>query len=184
MSSLDTEKLFQRLLRDLKPIFALQGFVKRGQNFCLQSAESWGIINFQKSRWSDEGAKTFTVNAAVAVKRILTFYGEQIDKPPVYYAAHWNERIGSLLPAYKDVWWMLSGEESYPPVLQAVSDAIEQFAIPAVRRLMSEDSLLEHWRGERGGLEYLRLKHQSILLAERGQLTELGSIMFRILEIT
>jgi hypothetical protein len=63
--------LFQRLLKDLRPALAERGFRRKSQNFVIESPQCWGIIDFQKSLYSAAGQKTFTVNVAIAAKRIL-----------------------------------------------------------------------------------------------------------------
>ena len=45
-----------------------------------------------------QNKKNFTVNVALAAKRILRFSEEPEDKPPLHYACHWENRIGHLVP--------------------------------------------------------------------------------------
>src|SRR5262249_1318628 len=105
------ERVFQRLLRNLRPLMAANGFRRRSQNFICESPECWGVINFQKSRYSSVGHKSFTVNIAIASKRILQYQGKSANAPPPSYACHWAEiRIGSLMADHKDKWWTLSDE--------------------------------------------------------------------------
>jgi len=89
-----SDLLFQRLLKDLRPVLAEHGFRRKSQNFVIESPQCWGIINFQKSLYSSAGRKRFTVNVAIAVKRILRFYGEPANAPPLHYKCHWEVRLG------------------------------------------------------------------------------------------
>jgi hypothetical protein len=98
--------LFQRLLKDLRPALAERGFRRKSQNFVIESPQCWGIINFQKSLYSAAGQKTFTVNVAIAAKRILHFHDEPTDKPPLHYKCHWEVRLGQLIPGCSDRWWI------------------------------------------------------------------------------
>src|SRR5579864_6010072 len=99
---LSPDQLFQRLLKELRPTLAEQGFRRKGQNFVIESTECWGQINFQKSLHSAAGEKDFTVNVAIAAKRILSFYGEPTAQPPRYYASHWDIRMWDLIPGKLD----------------------------------------------------------------------------------
>jgi hypothetical protein len=90
--SAETQKLFKSLLKELRPLFKENGFRSSGQNFILESAECWVIINLQKSRWSDQDETTCYVNVAATSKRWLGFYSKPADKVPAYYACDWQWR--------------------------------------------------------------------------------------------
>ena len=84
---------------------AASGFRRRSQNFICETPECWGVIDFQKSRYSVVDEKSFTINLAIASKRILEYEGKSTSAPPPSYACHWAEiRIGSLMPDRKDKW--------------------------------------------------------------------------------
>lgn len=142
------------------------------------------MINFQKSLYSAAEHKDFTINLAIAAKRILRFHGEPIAQPPRYYASHWNIRIGHLMPGNLDRWWALSDEHSYEVVAHEVTKYIVELAIPIIRNHLSEEGLLQLWDSKNfGGFEYPILKYKSILLAERGEFEKLQAIFERIEEI-
>ena len=180
---LTADHLFQRLLKDLRPVLAGHGFRRSSQNFVIESAECWGVINFQKSLYSSPGEKRFTINVAIAGKRILRFYGEPEDKPPLHYKCHWEVRLGELISKQHDRWWTLSDEESYLPVLRDIQELIVSKAVSIVKEHMSEDGLLTLWEKILGGFEYPILKHKSIVLAEQGKIDELPAVFQRIREI-
>ena len=174
---------FRRLLRELRPALADNGFHRKSQNFVIESPECWGVINFQKSLYSSRQQKRFTVNVAIAAKRVLRFYDEPEDKSPLHYKCHWEVRLGQLIPGSSDRWWTLSDEGSYPSVLAEVKELVTGRAIPIVKDHLSEERLLVLWDKNVGGFEYPMLKHKSILLAERGSFTELPAVFERIREI-
>jgi hypothetical protein len=175
--------LFRRLLKDLRPAMAERGFRRNSQNFVIESSECWGVVNFQKSLYSSPQQKRFTVNVAIAAKRVLGFYDEPEDKPPMHYECHWETRLGHLIPGHSDLWWTLSDETSYASVLAEVKELIASRAIPIVKNHLTEETLLTLWGKNVGGFEYPMLKHKSILLAERGRFTELPAVFERIREI-
>jgi hypothetical protein len=178
-----SDLLFQRLLKDLRPVLSEHGFRRKSQNFVIESPDCWGVINFQKSLYSSAGQRTFTVNVAIAAKRILRFYDEPADAPPLHYKCHWEVRLGQLIPGCSDRWWTLSGEDSYQPTLTEVRDLITAKAVPIVKDHLTEEGLLELWGKILGGFEYPRLKEKSILLAERKEFDQLPGIFMRIREI-
>src|SRR5579863_1046141 len=87
--------LFRRLLKELGPTLAEYGFRRRSQNFVIESPECWGVINFQKSLYAAQ-QKRFTINVAIAAKRVLRFYDEPEEKSPLHYKCHWEVRLGKL----------------------------------------------------------------------------------------
>ncbi len=159
------------------------GFRRSNQNFVIESSECWGVINFQKSLYSSAQQKRFTINVAIAAKRVLHFYDEPEDKSPLHYKCHWEVRLGQLIPGSSDRWWTLSDEASYPPVTAEVKELIASLAVPVVKEHLTEETLLTLWGKNVGGFEYPMLKHKAILLAERGRFTELPAVFERIREI-
>src|ERR1700687_1087954 len=172
------ELLFQRLLRNLRPLCAASDFRRRSQNFICETPECWGVINFQKSRYPPIDQKSFTINLAIASKRILAYYGKATNVPPPSYACHWAEiRIGSLMPDGQDKWWTLSDEASYVLVEGEVKKALSDLAIPLLKPHLTERGLMELWASKTPGtFEYPSLKYKSILLALQCEFDELPQI--------
>ena len=124
--------LFHSLLKDLRPALAEYGFRRKSQNFVIESPECWGIINFQKSLYSSPGQKTFTINLAIAAKRILLYYNEPVDAPPRHHRCHLEIRIGQLIPGTGDRWWTLSNDASYEKALTEVNTLITEQCVPII----------------------------------------------------
>jgi uncharacterized protein DUF4304 len=178
-----SDLLFRRLLKDLRLTLAEHGFRRNSQNFVIESSECWGVINFQRSLYSSAQQKRFTINIAIAAKRILRFYGEPEDKPPLHYKCHWEIRLGQLIPGQSDRWWTFPDESSYEPVLTEVTELIADRAVPVVKDHLTEEKLLALWGENVGGFEYPMLKYKSILLAFQGRFTELPAVFEHIREI-
>ena len=148
----------------------------------IDSAECWGIINLQKSRYSLPEQQKFTINLAIAAKRILRFYGEPADRAPRHFTCHWQIRIGQLIPGTLDHWWVFSDEKSYAPAAAEVMQLVTTKAVGLIQEHLSERGLLQLWDTYLG-FEYPTLKYKSILLAERGEFEKLpwsssGSVRF------
>jgi hypothetical protein len=183
MSSAET--LFQRLLKDLRPALAPSGFRRRSQNYICESPECWAVINFQKSQWSTVNEKRFTINLAIAAKRILAYQDLSTDAPPRSFACHWETRIGSLLPDNRDKWWTLSDESSYGAVESEVQNTLSEYAVPILKEHLSERGLLDLWSSKTpGNFELPSLKYKSILLSEQKQFDRLPEIFQRMRDIS
>ena len=174
---------FRHLLKELRPSMTREGFRRHSQNFVIQSDECWGVINFQKSLYSSTNEKRFTVNVAIAAKRVLRFCGEASDEPPRHWMCHWQNRIGHFIPGSGDRWWTLSDEASYYPIFTEVEALLVEKAVPIIKHHLTEEQLLVLWSENIGGFEYPMLKHKSILLAERGNINHLPPVFERIREI-
>jgi hypothetical protein len=110
--SAETEKLFRRLLKELRPLFKKYGFRASSQNFILESTECWVIINFQKSRWAGPDETTFYVNVAASTKRWLGFYGRPPEKVPPHYGCDWTWRVEQFGPDKNIKQWDLRNDET------------------------------------------------------------------------
>lgn len=139
------DQLFRRPLKELRLNLTAQGFRRSGQNFVIDSAECWGIINLQKSRYSLPEQQKFTINLAIAAKRILRFYGEPADRAPRHFTCHWQIRIGQLIPGTLDHWWVLSDEKSYAPAAAEVMQLVTTKAVGLIQEHLSERGLLQLW---------------------------------------
>jgi hypothetical protein len=178
--SVDLELLFKKLLRDLRPIFKERGYRSVSQNFVRETPECWVIVNFQKSRWSSQGEKTFYVNAAATAKRLLAFRGEAVDKAPPYFCCEWRCRIEQLGPEREIKQWTITNEESAEQIMQYLQKLFKNFALPALDLMTTETSLLERWGLLNAG--YPQLKAKAVLLAADKRQTELRDALAALIE--
>jgi hypothetical protein len=168
------ESLFQQLLVRLRPMFKAGGFRVRSQNFVTESSECWGVVNFQKSHHSTAKEKSFTINLAIAAKRILEYRHKSIAIPPPHYACHWETRIGKLLPDRQDKWWTISDEFSRDMAEMEVRAVLATSVIPLVKAYLSERGLMDLWQSNLSYRNpYPMLRDKSVLLALDGKLGEL-----------
>jgi hypothetical protein len=181
MSSPDADKLFKQVLTDLTPVFKKSGFRKSSQNFSIESDECWAVINFQKSRWSDAEEKTFYINVAVTAKRLMAFEDEPTDKAPPYYSCLWSDRAEQFGPDSKIQQWTVRDEESVSSVVEYLRILLQDFVIPAVKSLMSEEALLAKWTNL-SKLGYPQLKAKTVFLAGDQKLVELRDTIFALHE--
>jgi hypothetical protein len=167
----DSETLFKKLLKDLRPIFKENGFRASGQNFVLESPECWVVVNFQKSRWSRMGEKTFYINVASTPKRVLAFHDLPVEKAPQYIACDWRWRVEQLGPDNDIKDWTIRDEATARAELTYLENLFKDYAFLAIATMTSEAALLEIWPNS--GFEYPLLKARTVLLAANGKVAEL-----------
>jgi hypothetical protein len=176
--SKETERLFRSLLKELRPLFKENGFRASGQNFVLDSAECWVIINFQKSRWAERDETTFYVNVAASSKRWLGFHGKPANNVPPFYACDWQWRVEYFAPDEKVKQWTLHDETSFRSTLVYLQSLFREFVLPATRTMTTEAELLKHT----GGFEYPQLKTRSVILAATNQVGALKQTVAKLIE--
>jgi hypothetical protein len=176
--SAETEKLFRSLLKDLRPLFKKSGFRASSQNFILESAESWVIVNFQKSRWAQRDETTFYVNVAACSKRWLGIERKPADNVPPYYGCDWRWRVEHFGPDKGIQQWTLRDEDSLRVTLAYLQVLFRDFVLPAATTMTTEAELLKH----SGGFEYPQLKTRSIISAATNQVSALKQTVSTLIE--
>ena len=176
--SAETEKLFRRLLKELRPLFKEEKFRASSQNFILESAECWVILNFQKSRWADRDETTFYINVAACSKRWLGVASKSADKVPLFYSCDWRWRVEHFGPDKNIQQWTLRDEDSLQQTAGYLQNLLWAFVFPATRTMTTEAELLQH----SGGFEYPQLKTRTVILAATNQRTALKQTVSILIE--
>jgi hypothetical protein len=176
--SAETEKLFRSLLKELRPLFKENGFRASSQNFILESAECWVIVNFQKSRWADRDETIVYVNLAACSKRWLGFYSRPAEKVPPFSGCDWRWRVEHFGPDKDIQQWTLRDEDSLQKTLAYLQNLFRDFVFPATRTMTTEASLLKH----SGGFEYPQLKTRTVILAATNQVSDLRQAVATLME--
>jgi len=176
--SAETEKLFRKLLKELRPLFKEEKFRASSQNFILESAECWVILNFQKSRWADRDETTFYINVAACSKRWLGIASKPADKAPPYYSCDWQWRAEHFGPDKNIQQWTLRDEDSLQQTAGYLQNLLQVFVFPATRTMTTEAELLKH----SGGFEYPQLKTRAVILAATNQVSALKQAVAALVE--
>lgn len=176
--SAETEKLFRRLLKELRPLFKQYGFRASSQNFVLESTECWVIINFQKSRWAGPDLTTFYVNVAACTKRWLGFYGRPAEKMPPHYGCDWTWRVEQFGPDKNAKQWDLRDEETLQQTLAYLQTLFLEFVFPATSTMTTEAGLMKH----SGGFLYPQLKTRSVIFAATNEVGALRQTVAKLLD--
>ena len=173
-----TEKLFRTMLKELRPLFKENGFRASSQNFILESAECWVIVNFQKSRWADGDETTFYVNVAACSKRWLGVEGRPAEKVPPFYACDWRWRVEHFGRDMDISKWSLRDENSLKQTLAYLKSLFQDFVLPATSTMTTEDALMTH----SGGFDYPQLKTRTVILAATNQVSDLRQAVAMLTE--
>lgn len=147
---MSAQESFDLFLREhITPLLSERGFKKKGSTFGLRGTGVWGILNFQKDRWSTRDEVGFTINVSL----FSDFLGQQDihglggafsdRKVPAEVACHWRERIGSLFPARQDTWWRVPDGWIRQRLIDDVQGALVDHAIPWLRDHRSDEAILE-----------------------------------------
>jgi hypothetical protein len=176
--SAETQELFRRLLRELRPIFKENGFRASGQNFILESAECWVIVNFQKSRWSARDETSFYINVAASSKRWLGIEGTAGDETPPYYACDWSWRAEYFGPDQSVQPWTLSDDHSLNKTLTYLRSLFCDFVFPATLEMTTEAELLKHF----GGFDFPQLKTRAVISAATNDVGALKQAVATLIE--
>lgn len=161
------------MLKGLRPVLKQNGFRASSQNFVRESAECWGIINLQKSRWSQQDEKTFYVNVAVTAKRLLAFDNEPTNKAPAYWKCAWYCRAEQFGPEPRIQQWTVRDEQTSAEALKYLQRLICEFVIAVILQNMSEAALLGMWSNQNAP-GYPQLKSKAVLLAASGDTVSLS----------
>jgi hypothetical protein len=150
-------------------LFKENGFRASSQNFILESAEFWVIVNFQKSRWADCDETIVYVNVEACSKRWLGFHSTPAEKVPPFYGCDWRWRVEHFGPDKDIQQWTLRDEESLQKTLAYLRSFFQEFVFPATGTMTTEASLLKH----SGGFECPQLKTRAFILAATNQVSDL-----------
>jgi hypothetical protein len=160
-------KLLEQLLSEwVTPVLKERGFRKVGLSYEKDEAEAIVVVGYQRSR--DRGdCDRFTVNLAVASKRVFSFEDHRTSKRTPVELCHWRMRLGRTLEESADTWWELCSAADVSAVGQEQQALLKTKALPILRKTASDEALREQWKkGKAPGLTELeRLMNLSVLLS-------------------
>ena len=132
-----------------RPRLKALGFKCSGTTFTWTAEPYVAKIALQKARQSNRGEVYFTANWIV--ERKVPREGARTDETSLsdepastksYDVKYlYGNRIGFLLPSRKDAWWVVSANDDWQPVADAVVDAISSYVLPEVQNLIAREPL-------------------------------------------
>lgn len=127
-----------------QPLLKALGFRKSGRHFFSTETDATCHINFQSSQWNAPDRSIFTVNVWTYLPAIALAHGDiLIEEPAKQRFGHCGIRLGFLLTECCDRWWEISSSADVPPTADEVRLAIEEFAIPYLRRASTLQGVAE-----------------------------------------
>lgn len=163
--------LYKELISDISSLMKAEGFLRKGNRFCYQLGNNWGLLDFQKSRDSTVDQVIFTINIGTCSGRLLEFFSPDLSKQkPTIAICHWRERIGFLLPLQQDKWWSIQTNDLIDPLTDQIRDLIVQNVIPSIKQYITDHQRCSKWlSGKSPGLtDIQRLLNLCVLLKMEG----------------
>jgi hypothetical protein len=143
-------ELYRAMLRDdVGPALRDIGLKGSGSSYQVGDDRVWTLLQFQSSIHNSVAEVRFTVNLAVIGKaqwvRAQEWWLEQWPGakplPPVpsarfHYPGEasfaWRRRIGHIMPANDDAWWVIDSEASVDQAADLVVAAVRDHGMPAL----------------------------------------------------
>ena len=140
----------------LKPL----GFKKSRATFRKLCDGNSGLIEFQRSLANTREKVSFTVNLAVVCGRLLDREYQSVERAGALHG-HLRERIGTLLPAQTDTWWVIEAGTDVAALSLEVAGIIETIGAPYVERHIHTEDLIAAWKAGKslGTGEFTRLRY-------------------------
>jgi Domain of unknown function (DUF4304) len=136
---------YKSIISEISIFLKTKGFKKKSHTFYKVKDSNFLLIHFQKSRSKNEnGFSSFTINLGICSSLLFQFFGPKPGIPDIY-DCHWNERIGFLLPARQDYWWVLDDSINVRELVGVIWSIIESKVIPILEKFSSDEALQEFW---------------------------------------
>ena len=140
----------------LRPV----GFRKSGAKFWRALESVIHLVTLQSSQSSTADSARVTVNLGIWLPAL----DDPGEKPDIW-EAHWQERIGFLMPARNDVWWDVASETEAAAAAAEIAGVIQSHALPTFDALSTVDALVALWRSGRspGQTEFMARRYLEML---------------------
>lgn len=116
---------------------AARGYRRKGAVSARRLEGIWHLISVQTSDSGTADKGKCTVNLAVWCDTL----GEG---SPSVWSAHWQQRIGNLMPNPSDRWWDVS-DASVGEVSRTIASTVVRYGLPALDAIDSVDALRALW---------------------------------------
>jgi len=111
--------------RSLAPLLKQAGFHKKSTHFSRKDGEALQVINVQSSQWNNVSSAKFTLNIGVHFARVAgMLYGtDPMPSPPKEVFCLLRTRVGMIMPAGTDHWWIVTPDTNVDAVSTELSSA-------------------------------------------------------------
>ena len=174
--------ILKEIIKKITPFLRDLGFSKKGNTFYLKLDGNFGIINFQKSQYSNKDEVKFTINFGVYSDVLGQFFDFSYSnqKIPDVWSCQWEARIGQFMPNNPDHWWYLNPSDSISNIISDIMEIIQNIVIPELNKHISDDNLLQCWMNESnyaGTTEIGRFEYLTTLLKKKDDVDTLNQVV-------
>ena len=132
------------ILEQMKSVLKPDGFHKSGSTFSASKNDVVLFVQLQSSTKTSHTALVATINLGIVSLVILEREG--IKSKPSILDAHWNERIGFLLPERLDKWREVKNQGEANQAGQDITQILNSQALPLLNSLSSTKNLVALWQ--------------------------------------
>lgn len=108
------------------------GFRKNSTHFSRTYGEALQIVNVQSSHWNTASSARFTLNIGVhfASVAVMLYGNDPMPAPPRETFCLLRTRVGMILPARADRWWVVTPDTNVETVAAELSSAWNDCILP------------------------------------------------------
>jgi Domain of unknown function (DUF4304) len=123
----------------LSPLLKQSGFRKDSTHYWRYEGEALQVINVQSSQWNTASSARFTLNIGVHFSSVAKMlYGKDpMPATPKEYYRLLRGRIGSLMPAARDHWWIVTSETDIAASAAELAAACKEYVFPWLEKVKS-----------------------------------------------
>jgi hypothetical protein len=111
--------------RGLAPLLKQAGFRKNSTHFSRRNGEALQLINVQSSQCNNASLARFTLNVGVHFASVaeMLYGNDPMPSPPREMFCLLRTRVGMILPAGADHWWIVTPDTNVESVAGELSSA-------------------------------------------------------------
>lgn len=150
------DRLRETLRDHVAPRLRQLGFKGSGTTFRRRVEDTWQVVNFQSSQWSDRTRVSLTINLGVGIDRLPNPSGVPW-KPagPLEYQCQFHARAGALARGGRDYWWTVKPGTSPKRLAAKLIQPVEEHGLrwldfysdpSAVLEALADGAVQPDWR--------------------------------------
>lgn len=168
MSTDKPAEAFKKIIELLAEALRHRGYVKRGNSLRKISGEGVALVEFQKSVKNTADSLSFTINLAIALKSLMAEDAPELRRVGTV-DAQLSERIGMLLAAKRDKWWVIDSDTDIDALEREIVQIVEERGVPYLEAYLEPAALATLWEtGHSPGLTDVQRKRYLSRLRDVG----------------
>jgi hypothetical protein len=167
------------VIDQLAELLGREGYRRRGSRFYREIEDGWLLIDLQQSVTNERTRIRFTLNLAVASKRLDRAHGSRSSTGTrLIDETHWRSRIGHVMPINDDWWWQIDDDTNGDELARDVVRSLREWGIPALASHATDSQLRDYWftGAAAGQTNSQRLTNLLVLVSELGPTDRLDAV--------